>query len=98
MNTVLEVTILFFKINRVHELQPSTFSWYKNQLKNITKSSDEIFLRKIFNNLIKLNVIKKIKINKSIFYTFDPYFKKKNCNNVIIKKIKKKSYIEIDFN
>tara|TARA_R110002096_G_scaffold226690_1_gene416042 strand:- start:299 stop:586 length:288 start_codon:yes stop_codon:yes gene_type:complete len=94
MNNVLDVVILYLKINRVDKLQPSSFSWYKNQIINITKSTNEQYIRNIFNNLIKLNYIKKIKMNNSILYIFEPY--QQINNNVIIIK-KNKSFIKINF-
>jgi len=84
VDTLLETTTLYFKIKKIENML-LPFSWYKKQIKYISKIEDESIVRMVFNKLLKKNIINKIKHYKSTFYIFNPYqhrFYIQTCFNV----------------
>ena len=92
-----QIITLYFKVKRIQNINGYSYSWYKNEIINIIKKNDDKLIRNIFNYLVKKKIVHKLKVNKSLFYIFNPFTNNINKEDVIIKKNKKLDHILITF-
>ena len=86
IHNIIKTCILYFKIKKYDRMTVQPFKWYAGQIRFLTKIDDKKFIRLIFDKLVKKNKLVKIKRGKSTLYYFDPYEKKNDNENIIIKK------------
>ena len=72
VDLLLQTTILYLKCKKIQKLL-LPYSWYKNQIRYISKIQDEKIIRLVFNKLLKKDIINRFKHHKSTFYIFNPY-------------------------
>lgn len=78
----MDFVITYLKLYKYHDYRvhrPMKFHYWSMKLSTLTSEN----IRVLFNNLVKSNNFKKIKINHSTYYVFDPYDKYKNFKPIM---------------